>query len=324
MALLLVIAAGVLVRQAHFNPAVRVFVDGGRNEIPRAVGDRAGTPAADLVALPALLRPMGPPETFGPDRLADKIDGKAPLYLSAGFRELVSRRFALKDGADRWFEFNRYRMRDPQAAFAVFSAQRRPDARRLAITRNSYATANALFVVHGPDYLELVGSGPGHALQGAMRRAAQAFVRSHPVAAAAREPGDLFPDEGLEPGSITLLAEDAFGFAGLDRVTTALYRLGGKELTAFVSRRGSPREAAERADAYLVFLQRFGAEDFSGKVPPDLPGARLVRVIDTWELVFTVGPVLAGVHESPDAGTALALGRRLAAALEEKGGRRDR
>ncbi len=319
MALLVVIAAGVLMRQAHFNPAVRVFVDGGGSEAPPAADEHPAPPAADLVALPALLHPMGPPETFGPDRLADKIDGKAPLYLSAGFRKLVSQRFALKDKPGRWFAFNRYRMRDPQAAFAVFSAQRRSDARRLAITRHSYATANALFVVHGPDYLELVGSGPGDALHEAMRRAAQAFVRSHHVAAAVREPGDLFPPGGLDPGSITLLAENAFGFAGLDRVTTALYRLDGKDLMAFVSRRGSARDAAELADAYLVFLKRFGAEDFSGKVPPGLPGARLVRVIDTWELVFTVGPVLTGVHEAPDAAAALALGRRLAAAIGEKG-----
>lgn len=320
MALLVVIAGGILWRQADFNPAVSVFTAGAGGERLPAVdpGPRASAP--NLVPLPDDVRPMGPPETFGPDRLADKIDGKAPLYLSAGFRELASQRFVLAGQPDQWFEFHRYRLVDSRGAFAVFSAQRRSDARPADITRHSYGTENALFVTHGPFYLELIGSGSSGALRDAMMRTAQAFVRSHRVTAASREPGDLFSPGGLDRGSITLLAEDAFGFAGLDQVTTALYRLGGKELMAFVSRRDSAREAAELADAYLVFLERFGAEDFSGKVPPDLSGARLVRVIDTWELVFTSGPVLAGVHEAPDADAALALSRRLAAALGGKGG----
>jgi len=312
MGLLAVIAAGILMRQAHFNPAVGVFSAG-------AGGGALPAPAADLVVLPALLRPMGPPQVFGPDRLADKIDGKAPLYLSAGFQELASQRFVLAGQPDQWFAFNRYRMGDPGGAFAVFSAQRRSGAHAADVTKYSYGTENALFVAHGPYYLELVGSGPGDALRRAMMQAAQAFVRGHRVADVSEEPGDLFPPRGLDRGSVTLLAEDAFGFAGLDRVTTAMYHLDGKELMAFAARRSGPREAAQLAEAYLVFLRRFGAEDFTGKMPPDLAGARLVRIMDAWELVFTRGPILAGVHEAPDASSALELGRRLAAAIGKKG-----
>ncbi len=317
MALLAVIAAGVVMRQAHFSPAVQAFRPGAGE--PPAAGAGTGVPATDLVALPDEIRPMGPPQTFGPDRLADKIDGKAPLYLSAGFQELISQRFVLTGQPDQWFEFNRYRMGDPRGAFAVFSTQRRSGARRADVTRHSYGTANALFAVHGPYYLELIGSGSGDALRDAMTLAAQAFVRAHRVAAASQEPGDLFPAEGLDRGSITLLTEDAFGFAGLNQITTAVYRLDGKELMAFVSRRRDAREATELADAYLVFLKRFGARDFSQKIPPDLPGARLVRVMDAWELVFTAGPVLAGVHDAPDLEAALELGRRLAAAVGKEG-----
>jgi len=257
MALLMVIAAGILWRQADFNPAVRVFTAGAGGERLSAADTGPETSVPDLVSLPDGIRPMGPPEIFGPDRLADKIDGKAPLYLSAGFQELASQRFVLKGQSNQWFEFNVFRMADARGAFAVFSAQRRSGAHAAAVAKYSYGTENALFVTHGPFYLELIGSGSGDALRDAMERTAQAFVRSHRVTAASREPGDLFPTGGLDRGSITLLAEDAFGFAGLDQVTTALYRLGGKELMAFVSRRDSARGAAELADAYL---EKFGGD----------------------------------------------------------------
>lgn len=317
MGLLVAIAAGVLWRQADFNPAVLVFEphNQGRELPVVAAGSKASVP--DLVALPDDIGSMGPPETFGPDRLADKINGKAPLYLSAGFKKLSSQRFVLKERAGQWFELNVYRLGNPKGAFAVFSVQRRSDARTAGITRHSYGTGNALFVVHGPFYLELIGSRATDALRDAMTRVAQEFVRRHWVETESEDPGDLFPTQGLDRGSITLLAEDAFGFAGLDQVTTAIYNLDGNEVMAFASRRKSPEAARELAGAYRIFLKRFGGQDVSGEKEV-VSGGRLVRIMDAYELIFARGPYLAGVHEASDVASALELGHRLAAAIQEK------
>ena len=271
MLLLVVIAAGILWRQADFNPAVEVFQPQHQAERLSLVAADRKASEVDLVVLPGEISPLGVPETFGPRQLADKIDGKAPLYLSAGFEKLTSQRFSLKNQAGQWFEFYAYRMRDQQGAFAVFSAQRRPDARPDGITRQSYQTANAQFVVHGHYYLELIASQATEPLSSAMRQAALEFVKSHEVKTESVDPGALFPPSGLDRGSITLLAEDAFGFAGLDQVMTAIYHLDGKEVMAFVSKRKDAREAEALAAAYRVFLKRFGGEDVSGK-KQSLPG----------------------------------------------------
>ena len=54
--------------------------------------------------LPQGLKPLTAPETFKADTLSDKIDGKAELYLSAGFNRLFSQRFRDEKASDLWIE----------------------------------------------------------------------------------------------------------------------------------------------------------------------------------------------------------------------------
>jgi hypothetical protein len=95
------------------------------------------------------------------------------------------------------------------------------------------------------------------------------------------------------------LPADVFGFDRLNRVMTAKYRIGGQELTGFVSLRATANEAAALADAYRQFLSDVGAADAG-------------------EIVFSQGRALAGVHQakSKDAAELLAglLRRKLAEA----------
>ena len=58
--------------------------------------------------------------------LSDKINGKAELYLAAGFARLETQRFALTDNPGQWMERYLYDMGQHANAFSVFSAQRRP------------------------------------------------------------------------------------------------------------------------------------------------------------------------------------------------------
>ena len=51
-------------------------------------------------ACPPNLVPSGPVETFSPETLSDKIDGKAELYLSSGVKQLTTQRFKMKDRSD--------------------------------------------------------------------------------------------------------------------------------------------------------------------------------------------------------------------------------
>jgi hypothetical protein len=104
----------------------------------------------------------------------------------------------------------------------------------------------------------------------------------------------LFPAQHLKRESISLLAADAFGFDRFRWVFTAQYRMDDTELTAFLSQQARTAEAAELAAAYHQFLLNNGGKEV--KPGSGLSGVRMVELFGTYELVFSQGPVVAGVH----------------------------
>jgi hypothetical protein len=310
---LLLIAGGIVNRQFRFNPAVlnwSTVVDAH----PKAPG-RPASAGAPLIPTPTGLTVLTPAESFDRETLSDKIDGKAELYLSAGFVRLDCQRLALNDRPEAWLEAFVYDMGSAPNAFAVFSTQRRADVTPLAIGDFSYRAGNALFIAHGHYYLELIASADDERLATALEELAESFIRSRPVAAAAISERDLFPKAGLVEASITLIAADAFGVAGLDRVFTATYKRRSVEMTAFLSRRADADAAAAQARSYAEFLTAYGGKRVAADEP--VPGAAVVEIMDTFMVVFAQGPFFAGVHEAADKTLALELARELAAALKE-------
>jgi hypothetical protein len=304
--------------QSRFNPAVVNFLQG-------AADQAKGLPAAPAAAEPILPIPEGislltPAERFDRETLSDKIDGKAELYLSAGFVRLDCQRLTLAGQPDLWVEVFIYGMGSFENAYAVFSAQRRAGATMLDFAEFAYRAENALFFVHGPTYLEMIASGTDDRLRTSMDALARAFILSRPVAQATIVERDLFPKTGLVETSISLISADAFGVAGLDRVFTATYSIAGAEMTAFLSRRADPQEAAGLAGSYVDFLKAYGGEVQASGDP--VPGATVVAILDMYEVVFAEGPFLAGVHEAPDRNKAVVLANELAAKLKEVSGAR--
>ncbi|MCU0560596.1 MAG: hypothetical protein MUD16_10460 [Desulfobacterales bacterium] len=308
---LLLIAAGIFIRQPSFNPAV-LNLSAIADSQPKAAGPHALAP---LIPAPAGLTVLTPVESFDRETLSDKIDGKAELYLSAGFVRLDCQRLALSERPDAWLEVFVYDMGSAPNAFAVFSTQRRADVVSLSIGDFAYRAGNALFVAHGHYYLELIASADDERLSAALEELAESFIRSRAVAAAVISEQDLFPKAGLIEASITLIAADAFGVAGLDRVFTATYQRTAGAMTAFLSRRADADAAAEQVRSYAEFLSAYGGKRLAADDP--VPGATVVEIMDTFMVVFAQGPFFAGVHEAPDKTLALELARELAAALKE-------
>jgi hypothetical protein len=318
LASLALIATGIAIVQSRFNPAVVNFLQGA--------ADRAKGPAT----APATAEPILPlaegmslltlAERFDRETLSDKIDGKAELYLSAGFIRLDCQRLSLAGQPDLWVEVFIYDMGSHENAYAVFSAQRRAGAAVLDFAEFAYRAENALFFVHGPTYLEMIASGTDDRLRTSMDALARAFILSRPVAQATIAERELFPKPGLVETSISLIPTDAFGVADLDRVFTATYATAGAEMTAFLSRRADPQEAAARAGAYVEFLKTYGGEVTASDEP--VPGGAVVAIMDMYEVVFAEGPFLAGVHEAPDRDKAVMLAKALAAKLKEVPGAR--
>lgn len=244
--------------------------------------------------LPGDLGPFGREERFDPRTLSDKIDGKADLYLSSGFVKLTVRRFARKTDPKSWIELSIYTMRDPADAFSVFSLQRRKDSKPLKMEGgvSAYRTEDAVFFAAGPDYFEITSSSQG--LMDDMTTLARELAKAQPRSGALRTES-FFPKQSLDPSSISLHMKDVFSFSGLDRVYTAVYTDRGGQVTAFISRRKSPKEAADLAAAYGRFLLENGGTAV-GEIP-DAPGSKLYKVFDTYEVVMYRGPYFAGSHE---------------------------
>ncbi len=318
LAVLGLIMVGLLVQQVRFNPAVNVALHAPLRGRPQTA---SRTPAATAALIPEVegFTPLAPGESFGPENLSDKIDGKAELYLPAGFKEMSCRKFGLNAADKAYVEVFIYDMGAPPNAFAVFSGQRRPGSPSLPLTANAYATANALFFTHGRFYVEIVADRAAAGLQSSLETYAKALLAKLPAAAGeTQEPGPvaLFPKEGLAADTVRLCAADTFGCEGLINVHTGEYSLKSGKATAFLARRDTPELARAEARRYLDFL---AANGFKKVETSGTPGDfQVLALEDSFEIVFVQDKTMAGVHDATSAAAALELAGKLRDHLKGK------
>ncbi len=112
-----------------------------------------------------------------------------------------------------------------------------------------------------------------------------------------------------------LINSHAFGYEGFDRVFIAGYKINDAALTAFISRRKTPLQAEKLASAYHRFLLAFGGEKQASS--PLIANARVVMILDTYEVIFSQGPYTAGVREATDTAQAISLAITLKKNLEK-------
>jgi hypothetical protein len=306
---LAVIAGGVFAKQFSLSPAVVVAHN---LELPKATMPNTGPAAARL---PPELVEFGPPETFTPDNLYDKIDGKAELYLSAGVVRLDCQRFALKDAPDQWLERFVYDMGSLPQAFSVFTAQRRAEGQPLNLTEFSYRTQNSLYFVCGSNYVEVVASAANEPLRKAMLALASRFVAANPPSATRLPQLDLFPAENVVPGSFAMQSTDAFGFDRFKDVFTAQYKVGGPELTAYLTSCRDADAAAALRDAYRSFLLANGGKEI--ELPTNSALGKPIEIMSSIEIVFSERNFVAGIHAAPAVAPAQQVAGRLRGRLTQ-------
>jgi hypothetical protein len=317
LAALALITVGLLVVQSRFNPAVLVA---GRAPLlqgrPQAATGRS--PAATAALLPEVpgFSPQAPIESFGPENLSDKIDGKAELYLPAGFKEMSCRSFGVAAAGGAHVEVLLYDMGSPANAYAVFSGQRRPGSPSLPLTANAYATSNALFFTQGGFYVELVADRDSEAVQSSLTAYAKALLGKLPQSGGSKDAAALFPPQGLARDTVRLLAADVFSLEGFNNVLTGEYDLKSGKSTAFIARRDTPGQAAAEAKRYRDFL---AANGYRQVAAPGAPADLSVLALDnSFEIIFVEGRTLAGVHDATSLAAAQELAARLRPALQEQ------
>ena len=312
LALLVIVGAGVIAGQSQINPGVVALRPESQPHAQPSEPDQSAL--IDTTA--SGIAPFTPPERFDPDTLYEKINGRADLYLSSGFASLKAQRFGMDNTAGVWVEVFVYDMATPENAFSVFSMQRREGAQAAGIVPNAYRTENALFLAHEQFYLELIGTNDSEALQLAIGLLAQAFVQAHGGRAAVNTPGNgLFPEIGLQAESLQLVVANAFGYEQLDRIYTAEYLVDGTRLTAFVSDRQTADAATALALEYRQILVAYGAVAVDAPLPVE--GAAAIRFFDAYEIIFSRGRYLAGIHDAGSLEAAGTMAGQLAAHLEK-------
>jgi len=334
LAILLLIGLGVFIKQSDF--------DMGRFGINTvalvlsAQGSKIGTeekPSFDL-PVPSGFKKLSEAETYVPENLYEKIDGKATLYIESGFVKLFTQRFVspvrnvISNGVGEnddslWFELFVYDMAAVRNAFSVYSVQKRADVEALPAMQFGYRTGNALYFVHDKYYVELVGSSESADLLKAMSDLADkltpapVFRQENAGVGKVTEIPELtlFPQENLVPGSAKLYLSDVFGFDGLSDTFVCQYRAGDESITAFLSKRPSPQDARTVTESYYNFLVDNGGKD---KLASDKNlqtiKCKVLDFYDTTEIIFAIGPYVAGIHEAKNQQSA----EKLAAELFDK------
>jgi hypothetical protein len=289
--ILVLITSMIFLEQFDYNSAI--LKPGAFKAKSPAQSSLLGSPLLNLSQYaPAGLNPLSPAETFGPENR---------------FVLLSTQRFAAKENPGAWMEVFVYDMNSIRNSFAVYSLQRRYEAENIDLSQFAYKTENALFFVHGPYYVEIISSVAQEGMAQLMRSLGDNFVRKTVVSHVRIDEFGLFPSKYINKGSISLLPSDAFGFERFDSIFTAQYIIVDTELTAFLSKRQSQGEAAELVEAYTSFLLANGGTELKPSL--DIPGARLVQIMDTFELTFSQANMLAGIHgaENRKAAEKLAL-----------------
>lgn len=314
LSILMVIAVSIFITQSHFNPAVlkkdALLQESNKDKpSPQLVSN------AYFVPLPEGLQPLTESEIFDARNLSDKIDGKAELYLSAGFTRLVTQRFKDERTPDFWMEAFVYDMGNSQNAFSVFSAQRRQDAESLDLAQYAYRTPNALFLTHGRYYLEIITSKVSGQMSLSVKMMAETFIHNTPVETAAINETELFPKQKLVDNSIALISSNAFGYDGFSQIYTAEYEVNDHRLMAYLSHRKTPVKAKELVSAYTAFLLAYGGQNIETQL--SIKDARLIEILDAYEIVFSHGAYLAGIREATTIDEAKKLATRLYHQIKE-------
>lgn len=252
-------------------------------------------------------------EVYDSQTLYEKINGKAPIYLESGFRELVTQRFVIKKDQKLWAELFVYDMGSAKNAYSVYSRQKRTDVKILSGIGFAYESVNALFCAYGQYYIEFIGSSEAKELLEGMREIVQKIRANKAVADVETGVMKLFSSERLIPDSIKLYLNNTFGFEGLTDVFTGQYQIGNDIVTAFLSKRISAEEARKVFQKYHGFLLDNSGVD----IPVTDPKMKIVDFYGTIEIVGATGRYVFGVHEAESRQVAEELAGMLSERLNE-------
>ena len=170
--------------------------------------------------------------------------------------------------------------------------------------------------MHGPFYVEILWILPLDGGIAMLKLLAEQFVRDIPVKGEDIPQLAFFPLENLVKGSVAMISKDAFGFEPLDNVFTAEYRADEDRVTAYIAKQKTDREARTLVTGLHTYFKNFGGRTIQANIA--IQDVRMIEIMDTFDLMFSMGGYFAGVHEAPTQKQAEDIAEILAASLQEQ------
>ncbi|MCK5784545.1 MAG: hypothetical protein KAH06_08860, partial [Desulfobacterales bacterium] len=209
--ILLAVLVGLLIKQGRY--------DRDRFKIDSFASNQSSSePFVDIIEIvsfiPDGLKPMSPAEIYDANTLYEKINGKAELYLESDFQHLWCRRFVSLLDSDDWSEVYIYDMSNFRNAFAVYAAQTRPEVQFLEFSDFAYKTQDALFLISGRYYVEIMNATGSEQIMKALQDFAVHFDDGIEANADAEQIYELhlFPTQHLRKYSFGFKTKNVFGF----------------------------------------------------------------------------------------------------------------
>jgi len=255
-------------------------------------------------------------ESFGPENLYEKIDGRAEEYLSFGFTHLDCASFAKAGKADEFVDVYVYDHGTKLNTFGMFSAEKTPDAEVIDLGRVGYLSQGSVFFCKGTKYVQAMPGSDSEEAKDFALKLAQAVEARISDTMGSLPGANCLPAEGMKAGSLQYIPTNALSQDYLNRVFTAYYQdeTTSQTLRAFVTRAGNEDEAKAILTKYKGYLAQYGK---LGPLVLDGLDSASGEMAGTTELVFAEGTFFGGVNEAPTPEAAKAMAQKLDAHLKE-------
>lgn len=255
----------------------------------------AGSSPMDI-AVPGT-KPMGETEFYNPDRLFEKIDGRAGAYLGFNFQGLRCRSFGVAGSKGAYVDVYEFRMDTPVNAFGIFALERDPKGQSLPFAPDGYSGEMGFYFRQAAYYIQVIASDPDPKTMAVARAIAEDRAKAFPADDAGLDARRRLPAAGMLPESVKFIQDNAQGQSFLKGVFQATYDFGGVKLPFFVMM-AKPGEAADAWKQYNAFCSRFGK---AAALPP-LNGAQIFQAqsFGKWRVIYQKDGEIGGVFDALD------------------------
>ena len=281
---------------------------------PSEAGQEPPTPGLLSDIAPEGWRPLGDIEYFTAETLYEKINGRAEQYLAYEVVDLTYASLVASADDGAFIDTFVYDMGEALNAFGIYSVERSTGQPTTDLGREGYQVEGSIFYCKGPYYIQVIASESDEGTQ----QVALAVART--VASRLKDTGediwgyDLLPAEGRIPATVQYYLQDALSLHFLINTSTARYRQGDIEVTAFLSNQGSDDTASRALSSYASYIERYGAVAGRREVlgTPMLTG----DMGGAFDVVFQRGAFVGGVTGAPNQTAGEQVASRLLESLQ--------